>query len=153
MFTSINEFKRYCEALDKDQVFTFFSRSYDIKKAYDLIEANPEKYKAENGEFYAFDLANIEKMFSTMTPEDKEKLEKGEKVSISMGVKITYDHAMGISDNDLEEPGVWIVEDDGDFSILIDGWHRAYARWKKGLKKMKIWVIQDPKDIKQIRLN
>lgn len=131
------------------EVFNFFTRTYDIAKAWKMIQANPDKYKAPNGSFYTFDPADIADWFAYISDEDNERLNRGETISIKMGVHIKPEHAMSLTDEELDEPGIW-VQESPEFSILIDGWHRAFANYKKGKKEMKIWVIKDPKDIKKI---
>jgi hypothetical protein len=139
------------ERIRDQQVFRFFSREYDIKEAWKMIEENPAKYKAPDGTFWTFDPSSLEKWFSVMTPEDRESMKQGKTISIRMGVHVDWDKSMALSPEALDEPGIWINEGK-DFSILIDGWHRAFSNYKKGNKEMKIWVISDPKDIKRISI-
>lgn len=132
------------------QIFDFFAKEFDINLAENMIFENPTKYKKADGSFNVIELKDLEKWFSCITPSDKEKMKQPGGIKLKLGVSVSYEYAMNLSDNALQEPGIWVIEK--GFSMLIDGWHRAYARWAKGLKDMEIWVISDPEDVEKIKL-
>ena len=127
----------------KDEMFRFLGKSFDIDKAWELINKNPEKYYYD-GELATISIDEIVKLFGGVISDD------GKTKRVRMGVKIDIDYAMSISDDQLNEPGIFVL--DGEFHCLIDGWHRAYKKWKRGDTKMSIYVISDPKSLKYIKI-
>lgn len=123
------------------EVFSIFAKSYDIKKAWELIDANPKNYELDT-----LNLADIEQWFGGV-PRYKEDGTK----YFNVGVSINKEYAESLSDEILDEPGIFIK--DGDFAFLIDGWHRAYRRWIDGEKTIKVYVIDKKDDVNKIKLN
>ena len=123
----------------------------DVEKAQRLIAEHPEKYK-DNGKFITFKLDVLAPYFSTgLTPEQKKTLGEGKPIEIRVvGVSIDTGYADKLTD--LDKPGIWLCDPETKVNILIDGWHRAYERWKKGMKTMQAWLIQDKKTIDAIKL-
>lgn len=128
------------EKVGENDIFSIFLRRYDVSKAWYLIQKNPEKYLDENGDFYKLELEDLSKYFPKQIDKNK----------IKLGISINKEYALNLTDDELEEPGIFILDDGLNF--LIDGWHRGYAKWKRGDKDMRIWVIEDKNDIKQIRI-
>lgn len=134
-----------------NEMFEFFARRYDIELADKMIAANPDKYKAPDGTFWTFKLESIKDWFApSMTEEEKIQMHAGKTMSMKMGVSIKREYAANIDNIRLDEPGIWVHDE--NFSLLIDGWHRAFARYEKGLTDMKIWVISDKSDIRKIKI-
>ena len=132
--------KLYEEYYDgEDEVFSFLTKRYDVKKAWELIHENPENYELDT-----IKLSAIEKWFGI--PRVKEDGTK----YFTAGVSINRDYANSIPEDKLDEPGIFI--EDGDFSFPIDGWHRAYRKWINGDIDMKIYTIDKEEDIDKIRL-
>lgn len=131
------------EAIGENETFTFLTKRYDISKAWKMIQAEPEKYK-NKGVFNTVNLDSLATMFAGEFEKDGQKF-------LRMGVAIDQKYAMNLSEIELEEPGIFVV--DGDFKFLIDGWHRGYKLHSQGVKDMKVWTIKDPSDIKKISIN
>jgi hypothetical protein len=139
----------------KGEYFNFLTLNYDVEKAQEMIEKERSKFCDPKGEPWETNLDDYISYVSTMTPEQEKELKAGKAITMKMGVGVDYKHAMEIDEKHLEEPGIWVVDkvNGGEFSMLIDGWHRAYARWKKGMKTMKVYLFSDPKDVKKIRMH
>jgi len=65
-------------------------------------------------------------------------------------VKINKDYALNLTDEEKIVPGIF-VKDKG-FNFLIDGWHRAYDLHSIGLETMIVYVIEDSKEVEEIRV-
>jgi hypothetical protein len=65
-------------------------------------------------------------------------------------VKINKDYALNLTDEEKIVPGIF-VKDNG-FNFLIDGWHRAYDLHSIGLETMSVYVIEDLKEVDEIRI-
>lgn len=143
MYPSKFKLESFNESIGEKETFTFLSKKYDIAKAWKMIQADPEKYK-NKGVFNTVNLESLSSMFGG-------EFEKDGKKFLRMGVGIDKAHAEKLSDIELEEPGIFVL--DGDFKILIDGWHRGYKLHSQGVKDMRVWTISDPADIKKISIN
>lgn len=126
------------------ETFTFLTRRYNIERAMELIRKNPDKYKAPDGTFWEVPLEDLKSLMA-----DGIAIERDGKKYLKMGVTVKPQYAMEISDEDLQEPGIFV--NDTNFNMLIDGWHRAYRKLKQGDTHMNVYVIDDPKDLKYIR--
>lgn len=126
----------------KDETFCFMGKCYDIQKAWELINEDPSKYKDENGDLYHIGLDGLSSWFSGI------EREVDGKKQIGLGVRINKEYLDQITDEQLEEPGIFI--DEPDLKFLIDGWHRACKKWLRGDKHMYVYMIGDPKDVKYI---
>jgi len=124
----------------EDEVFSFVTRAYDVKKAWELIHENPENF-----DLSTMKISEIERWFGI--PRYKEDGTK----YFTAGVGINMDYAKEIPKDKLDEPGIFVV--DGDFQFPIDGWHRAYRRWIDGEKTIKVYVIDKIEDVNKIKLN
>ena len=125
-----------------DGMFYFLDRTYDVVKAWKMIEKKPEKFMP-NGEYYEVDLDSLSNYFGGIPLE-------GEK-SPSLGVVVDREYAMNIDESVVDIPGIFIKEGDS-FHFLIDGWHRAYRKWKRGDKMMDTYLFEKDSDIKKIRV-
>jgi hypothetical protein len=65
-------------------------------------------------------------------------------------IKINKEYALGLSEEDVNKPGIWIH--DKKFKMLIDGWHRAYNLFNNEKKYMSVYVIDSPEEIKNITI-
>ena len=130
----------------ENEVFEFMFRRYDVQKAMELINDNPKKYMAPDGTYWEVKLEPFKQWMGDgviHTREDRIKYFKA-------GISISPKRAAEIPKEDLYEPGIFIQ--DKGFDFLIDGWHRAYQLLKNGETKMNMYVINDPKDIKKIKI-
>ena len=128
------------------EVFNYMTLSYDIQKAWELIKKNPKKYCDENGDTYTIPLKEVKKMYtSEINNNDGTK-------SIKPGVSLNKDYIGNISDDQLNDSGIFINDESIGFDYLIDGWHRAFKKIKNGDKDFNVYLINDPEDIKYIRI-
>lgn len=134
----------------RGQIFTFFSNQFDIDLAEDMIFKNPKKYKKPDGTFYKVELKPLVDMMSINSEERRKEFEKPGVHTMKMGIGVKHEYALTLPDSVLQEPGIWVYYKPKKFSLLIDGWHRAYARYLKGYKDMEVWLINSLKDIKRI---
>jgi len=65
-------------------------------------------------------------------------------------VKINKDYALNLTDEEKTVPGIFVK--DSGFNFLIDGWHRAYNLHHIGLETMSIFIIDDPAEVGEIRI-
>lgn len=143
-FISLSEWLNEMAKDYTGETFTFLTRRYNVEKAMNLIRKNPDKYKAPDGTFWEIPIESLKSLMADGVAEERD----GKKY-YKMGVSVNPEYASKISKEDLEEPGI-VVDDDG-FSMLIDGWHRAYRRMKDGEKIINVYVISQPKDLKYIK--
>ncbi len=136
-----DDYEKYKDKILKETVgetdtFVIAQHKYDVTKAWKMIQEDPEKYKGPGGEMYVMDPASLRSMMSM--------------------IQINKEYAKGLSDEELDQPGIVIVDQFGpegeEDSLLIDGWHRAYGNAIKGNKEMPIWVMTDLEDIKKIKI-
>lgn len=127
----------------KDETFTFLSRNYHIGKLWDLLKDDNTLYQEDV--LTVKNLEDLSKFFGGI-----KHVEDG-KTYFSMGVRINQEHADSLTEEDLLTPGIWIFDKtkDENFSLLIDGWHRAYRCWKEK-KEFKVLVIDNQDLIRKI---
>lgn len=116
----------------KDEVFSFLNLQYDIEKAWKLINDNPQNFMDKDGNLSTINLEELSRHLNL--------------------VRINREYLKEITEEQLEEPGIFIVDKEKDFNFLIDGWHRAYLKLKRGDKEMKVYTITNVEDINNIKL-
>lgn len=141
-------FDEWLNEMAKDysgETFTFLSRRYSVEKAMQLIRKNPEKYIAPDGTYWEIPIDSLKGLMADGIALEKEDGKKYYRI----GVNINPQYASKISEEDLAEPGILVK--DGDFDMLIDGWHRAYRKMKEGEKSFNVYIIDDEEDLDYIK--
>lgn len=132
----------------EDEQFNILGTTFDVWKAQKMIQKNPEKYM-DDGKPYKLDIESMGEMISpSLTKQQEEDLKNGKTVSIKMGVHVDSNHALEMTEERLNEPGI-LINWKGD-PFLIDGWHRVYARLQKGLKDMDVYYISSTKEVNSL---
>lgn len=67
-------------------------------------------------------------------------------------IKINKEYAMNLTKEEVNIPGIFLEDKENEFNMLIDGWHRAYNLYSNNQKYMYAYLINDPKEIKQITI-
>jgi hypothetical protein len=114
-------------AVGRDERFYFGNRGFHVGRLWALMKKDRSIYKSE-----------------VITTSELKQLSGYFRL-----IRIDEKYAEKFTDKQLKEPGIWI--DDGRFSLLVDGWHRAYANWKRG-NSWKVYVVTDLDAIAEVRL-
>ena len=109
-----------------DEIFSFMTARFDIELAKRVIRTTPPKMI----EIPLKDLANAFNF---------------KNIECSL-IRVDLNRVADLNEEALEETGIAVEMLGG--TLLIDGWHRSYARWKKGYKTMKVYCFTDKKVIK-----
>jgi len=140
----------------KGEYFHFLIKQYNVEKAWDLIRKNPKKFVKPDGSYYKLNVDEFYNLIVRTTDETGAQIDitktigTGGSFFVKGLVGIKKDLADSITEEEVETPVIFIK--DGDFQILIDGWHRVYKAKKLGKKTIDSYIIKDEADLKKIRM-
>lgn len=117
--------RKYIEVVLPGDTFVIVGKEFHVGKADKLLKSSKHILSK-------IDLKNLKNWFNL--------------------VKINKEYALNLSKKDAHIPGIWVSDIEDEFEFLIDGWHRAYNLFHNGEKYMKAYIINDPKEIKQIEI-
>ena len=119
------------EPVGKDEIFRYGHFRFKPYRAWKLIHERKLRPKIE-----LMDITTWATQILGVTKGEK----KPQKLLV-FGVKVIHEHAMSLTDERLEEPGILVITKYG--GLVIDGNHRLARRFMEGHTDMKMYVLTE----------